>query len=962
MPEAVIKIPNNAQKIRMKFTTLTFILFLSLFGYSQEKKKIDHTVYDSWKTIFNVQQSRTGSLIAYEINPQVGDGVLHIESIEGQLKKEFVRGKSARINYNENFVAFLIQPGYDTIRTLKLDKVKENKLPKDTLAVYWPASDSLFTAANVKSFQVAEKGDWIAYLSHKDERPNCTCKKCKKCKKKKKKKKPCCEKTKTTGKTLRLMNPNTGGAKVIEQVVQYKLDKTGSQLIYVTSLEGDKDTLAIHALNLNTMEDKTLLKNQLAIKNINYDYNNTQLVFLHSTDTNERKTFTLSYYKTGMSKAELIIDSTTSGMPTSMTISGHAFPYFSRNGERLFVGINTIVEQDPEDTLLASEKANVDVWSGFDLEIQPQQLKNKRREEKKTFKSIYDLSTKSITRIEDDTIEFIRTIDHSNGNVALGYSSSAYKKANTWDFPWKRDLYLVNLKSGERQILKRGQGYTASLAPSGDHLVWYSGEDSSWFAKSTLTGVQVNLTAKENALFASDNNGNPHTPYSEGSGGWTKIDGKEYYIVNSRYDVWALCPAEPYLSFCITQFKGAENKATYRYTRMDYDSTYTTIGDNLFHKTDFDTKDEAYYDLSVYFDETFEGYLTTMDELISSNHRFIYLSKAQDSDRILFRRMNFVDYPELESSTMAFEAPKTLTNTNPQQSDYNWGTVEMVEWKSFSGRELRGLLYKPEDFDSTKSYPMITYYYEKLTNNIHTHYVPKPTASIVFPTEYVSNGYIIFIPDIEYTPGYPAASAYDCVVSGTDFLTQKHSWIDSTRMGLQGQSWGGYQTAQLITMTNKYQAAMAGAPVSNMFSAYGGIRWGSGLSRMFQYERTQSRIGYTIWEKPELYIENSPIFGLPSVTTPLLIMHNDGDGAVPWYQGIELYMGMRRLDKPVWLLNYNGDAHNLMIQANRKDLSIRMRQFFDYYLLDAEIPEWMESGVPAVNKGKNYGIGYKKMD
>ncbi|MBK9190579.1 MAG: prolyl oligopeptidase family serine peptidase [Crocinitomicaceae bacterium] len=222
-------------------------------------------------------------------------------------------------------------------------------------------------------------------------------------------------------------------------------------------------------------------------------------------------------------------------------------------------------------------------------------------------------------------------------------------------------------------------------------------------------------------------------------------------------------------------------------------------------------------------------------------------------------------------------------------------------------------------------------------------------------TEYVSNGYIIFIPDIEYTPGYPAKSAYDCIVSGTDFLIRKHTWIDSARLGLQGQSWGGYQTAQLITMTNKYKAAMAGAPVSNMISAYGGIRWGAGISRMFQYEKTQSRIGYTIWERPDLYMLNSPLFGLPKVNTPLLIMSNDGDGAVPWYQGIELYMGLRRLGKPVWLLNYNDDEHNLTQLANKRDLSIRMRQFFDFYLLGAPMPVWMSDGVPAIEKGINYG-------
>ena len=171
-----------------------------------------------------------------------------------------------------------------------------------------------------------------------------------------------------------------------------------------------------------------------------------------------------------------------------------------------------------------------------------------------------------------------------------------------------------------------------------------------------------------------------------------------------------------------------------------------------------------------------------------------------------------------------------------------------------------------------------------------------------------------------------------------------------------GQSWGGYQVAYLITQTNMYAAAWAGAPVVNMTSAYGGIRWESGMSRQFQYERTQSRIGGTLWEKPDLYIRNSPLFHLPKVQTPVVIMANDADGAVPWYQGIEMFTDLRRLGKPVWLLQYNGEAHNLVKRENRKDISIRELQFFDHYLKGAPAPVWLEKGVPAVEKGRNWGL------
>jgi len=214
---------------------------------------------------------------------------------------------------------------------------------------------------------------------------------------------------------------------------------------------------------------------------------------------------------------------------------------------------------------------------------------------------------------------------------------------------------------------------------------------------------------------------------------------------------------------------------------------------------------------------------------------------------------------------------------------------------------------------------------------------------------------VVFVPDIKYTTGNPGGSAYNCILPGVEKLEQE-KWIDSKRMAIQGQSWGGYQVAWLVTQTDKFAAAMAGAPVSNMTSAYGGIRWGSGMARAFQYEQSQSRLGTTLWENRETYINNSPLFFADKVNTPLLMMHNDHDEAVPWYQGIEYFVALRRFQKPVWMLVYNGEAHNLKKRHNRKDLTIRMQQFFDHYLKDAPKPVWMEHGIPAVEKGRNYGL------
>jgi dipeptidyl aminopeptidase/acylaminoacyl peptidase len=298
-----------------------------------------------------------------------------------------------------------------------------------------------------------------------------------------------------------------------------------------------------------------------------------------------------------------------------------------------------------------------------------------------------------------------------------------------------------------------------------------------------------------------------------------------------------------------------------------------------------------------------------------------------------------------------------MSDANPQTKDYVWPTVELIDWYSNDGERLQGLLYKPSDFDVTKKYPMITYFYEKSSDTMYRYQTPAPSASTINIAYFVSNGYCVFVPDIPYKVGYPGESAVSAVVPGVHKVLDM-GFVDPKRVGIQGQSWGGYQVAYLVTETDMFACAGAGAPVSDMFSAYGGIRWGTGLVRQLQYEQGQSRIGGTPWEMPLRYIENSPVFFADKVKTPLLIMHNDADGSVPWWQGIEYFTALWRLHKPVWMLVYNGEDHNLIQRKNRKDLSVRLQQFFDYYLKDAPMPVWMAQGVPAKDKGSTMGFEY----
>jgi dipeptidyl aminopeptidase/acylaminoacyl peptidase len=450
----------------------------------------------------------------------------------------------------------------------------------------------------------------------------------------------------------------------------------------------------------------------------------------------------------------------------------------------------------------------------------------------------------------------------------------------------------------------------------------------------------------KNVNWQTDANGMPLIPEPYGVVGYSSDE--QYLYLHSAYDLWVYNTRIGIMD-CITEGNGQASKIRMELNLWDRDSVYIDAKNAYITGFDEKSKGAHVYELIDHQDHF------DVKEVYYTDHKISFMARSKNGESIIFRKMSISMYPDLRLTTDKFSAERQVSVTNPQQAEYNWATVELVNWKSYNGIPLEGLLYKPENFDPSKKYPLMIYYYELNSDELYNHSVPRPTASIIYPTEYASAGYLVFIPDIRYKVGHPAQSAYDCIMSGTDHVLKLVPAIDSTRMGLQGQSWGGYQTAQLITMTTRYRAAMAGAPVSNMFSAYGGIRWGSGVNRQFQYERTQSRIGKTIWEAPELYRENSPLFHLPNVHTPLLIMANDKDGAVPWYQGIELFTGMRRLGKPCWLLNYNGDDHNLMENANRMDLSIRMRQFFDHYLQGQPAPLWLTDGIPAVDKGKIMG-------
>ena len=200
------------------------------------------------------------------------------------------------------------------------------------------------------------------------------------------------------------------------------------------------------------------------------------------------------------------------------------------------------------------------------------------------------------------------------------------------------------------------------------------------------------------------------------------------------------------------------------------------------------------------------------------------------------------------------------------------------------------------------------------------------------------------MPDIVYELNNSGISAVECVIPAIEAAVAA-GIVDKDRIGLTGHSWGGYETAFLITQTDLFKAAVAGAPLTDLISMYNTIYGSTGDMNTRWFESSQDRFKGGHWEYFDDYVRNSPVFFAQNVKTPLLILHNDKDGAVDFHQGIEYYNVLRRLQKPVILLQYEGEGHALRNFANRMDYAIRTQEFFDHFLRGKPAPSWIKEGI-----------------
>lgn len=921
------------------------------------KRAITQDTYDEWRNISGATLSNDGKWAVYTVSPVVGEGELVVRSTSSGTEYRAPRGytgrpqlqpaadsaalfsaQAAQVSADSRFVVFTIYPSRADVERARARR--GTPAPRNSIGILNVADGSITRVANVRSFRLARNGGrFLAYQledttaaagrgapgaagaagANAPAAP--------------------AGPRRDYGTTVVLRDLAAGTDVRIEGVTNFVFDDAEKWLGYtVTTRDGANNGAFVRALATGTVTP--LITGLATYRSFGFDRKGEQVAFVSDVgDTTRTPRFALYHASLVPTKAKPTIAARklvgVADVPAGMLVADRGQVGFVREGGALIFSLALVpMDSIPADSL--ADKAVYDLWHWKDATIIPQQKLSAGRDRNRTFTALYTLATGKWTQLANDSV---RVSISNDGKRVLGINSLEYAIQQFWG-EGASDVYMLDPATGARTLVVKGIDGNAQMSPGANYVTWF--QDGHWKAYSIATGKTATLTDKLPVKFQDEEFDSPDIPPPYGLGGWTTGDKK--VLVYDRFDVWEVDPSGVTAARNLTDGEGRRAGMTFRVVDLDREDVFIDPAQPvLLRAVDSLTKATGFYRDRI-------GVDTKPERIVMADKALNGLQKARDAEQYMLTQSTFREFPDLWTGTSIAQTTK-ISNANPQDAQYPRGSVEMVSWLNGDGVPLRGLLYKPENFDASKQWPMVVYYYEKLTDGLHGYQAPSG-RNTVNPLVYNSLGYLVFMPDIVYTDGQPGPSAAKAIVPGVQSLIAK-GFVDPKRIGITGQSWGGYQTAYLITVTNMFAAAVPNATVVNMTSAYGGIRWGSGLARTFQYEHTQSRIGGSLWQYPERFIENSPLFRLDRVTTPVLFMANDNDGAVPWYQGIEFYVGMRRLQKEAYMVNYNGDEHNPTKRANQKDIDKKMQEFFGVKLLGQEPPSWMVRGIPFLEKGRD---------
>jgi dipeptidyl aminopeptidase/acylaminoacyl peptidase len=951
---------------------------------------LDYKAYDGWNAIRTPKLSDDGHRLAYALAPQDGDPTLVVRDLDSGAERRELRGNAPAFAAAGRFVVFTHVALKKEVDAAKKAKKPEKDQPKNGLGILdLDSTKPAEIVDNIKSIAVAKDGGaTIAYRAEPSPAPSgspapsASASPVAAAKPSAPPKgeplpqvnaspappagaspspvpspsaspSPKADKTKDTGAPLTIRDLAASKRVTANDATDFVVSDDDRFIAYATETKNGKgDGLHVYDVVHGTTID--VLAGEGRYRNLAIARDGSSLAFLSDTATYKEDVPHDAAYVVDLRASKLaavkVVDSGTAGLPAATVPNTNGKLSFSRDGKRLFLGTAVAPTPMPSGT---PEPNKVDLWTYRDNILQSQQRHDADTERKRTYLAVYDVAASRFAQLGSPALRDVTTND--NAQVALGQDDRAYRRQSSWLGEDYRDVYAVALADGHRTLLERraSQG-SVELSPDGRYVLSWDEATRHWVATRVADGRRVVLAPHAGVAFHLVDDDHPAPPPPYGNGGW--LAGDRGVLLYDQYDIWL---ANPDSGSATNLTRGEARRARTVYSTLQTDPEATSFPADkpillgLIDKRDYSSgfarvaPGGGVPQTLFKAHEVVNGFRNVVNTGLHDYTRAPLVAKH--ADRYLFTRETFRTYRDLWATDSTFVPMRKVTDANPQQAKYRWGTERLISYTSAGGAPMRAVMLIPDGLKPDKKAPMLVYFYETWADNFHTFYSPGPGTSPNF-ARYVSNGYVVLLPDVHYRSGHPGASAIDCIMPAVD-AALRMNYVDEHRVGIAGHSWAAYQINYMITRTHRFRAVEAGAAVDNMISAYSGIRLESGIVRESQYEHTQSRIGATPWDRPDLYMENSGLFAIKNITTPYLTIHNDLDGAVPQFQGIEFITAMRRLGKEAYMFAFDGEEHGLRDREHQKYWTVHLDEWFDHWLKGAPRPAWM-NGVDFLHRGE----------
>lgn len=873
----------------MKYVLLLMLSFIC-FDSQAQKPALDTAVFHKWEHVGGATISDDGLFVCYnEVDLSNAKSELVIQACEGNWTFRLKGASTAKFSSDSKF-AFFTGAG-DSLLELSL------------------GSSNCKFIAKVSAYDIPMGSSSLIYKSSNKPRQ------------------------------ITLHSVNNETTMVIENAESYLFSPQGKQLLLATQTDSSESSLFL--INMKDGYRKQIWTgSSQQVVNYAFDKSGGNVAFMTEEKRDGVRRYTLRFYDKVSDSTVLLADDKSPGVDSNLRLAAQK-PEFSEDGQFIYFSLTS----QPESKLTGQTGTLVKIWSYLDAE--PESVAAERRNRINTYIAVVNITSRKIIRIEQDN-EII--VSHSNGVAlvqrALGYYGFS---ENNWNSLSRFSFSLVFLKDGSRKLVK-GQLINPeeylTMSPDGKWIVYFDFDKKSYYSYKISTGSIRNITFGVTNRWTEVRDDHPEAslPTLPRNSSW--LTNEDLILVEDSYDLWLLDPSGQKNPIDITNGYGRRHHLKFHpLDQTDLKKSFFSNHTSTLICKAINDRDQTWYFFS-------KDIKSIGDPILLSKGPYVYggwgghgniprpPDKARNSSRYLISRMSAVSAPNYFLSD-DFRHFRQLSDIQPQRP-YNWLTTEEIRWRTFDGTYSQGILYKPENFNPRQRYPIIFDYYETRSDELNLFITPIPSVARINIPWYVSQGYLVFVPDIHYKVGHPGESAYNCIVSAARFLARM-SWVDGKHMGLQGHSFGGYETNYLVTHTSIFAAACSASGLSDLISFYGSNARGSWP--MYAAERNQIRIGATLWKALDLYIKNSPILKADRVTTPLLMMHVKDDPVVPFSQTVEFFTALRRLSKTVYLLEYDGLGHVITEYQGSLDYTTRMNQFFDHYLKDAPAPAWMTDRI-----------------